>query len=258
MISTLVLAVALSVGAEGDLPAEGGQSSQQASPQSSQSSGGGFLGWFMAHDRIYENTGFMGLSWTYGRFNGGALEAKGLGDKSSEGVVPSSSTWTQGIGFELGKASNAFGLGKHVGLLAFGLNGFWTDDQWGLVYGQEVARVQLYGGTVRAFHPRARFVLGRFDLSAQVGPAVHVGVASGKGTHSPPQGVPGAPSNGAEDLLDTSAFAGLGLEGQASLRFYPLEMFYLEGAYRHSFQIVNFVGAIDGMHDWHMGIGLSY
>lgn len=262
MISTwFVMAAALAVG--GDAAAEGDAAPKASQQQSEASAPSGFaMWWFGGQQAVYENSGFLGLSWTYGRFNGGNLEAQGIDDKApkSEGVAGTSSTWTQGLSFEVGKASNAFGLGKHVGLLAFGLNGYWTDSNWMLTYAANPPQaVSLYGGSLRFFQPRARYVFGRLDLSAQVGPAVHIGVASAEDNASLNLAgdAPGAPG-GADALLDTSIFAGLGLEGQASLRFYPMDFFYVEGAYRHSFQIVDFVGAISGMHDWHMGLGLIY
>jgi hypothetical protein len=200
-----------------------------------------FAQWWNGGDRILANTGFVSATFDQTRFNGQKLGARGFGSKGkgqiSERSFGSESTFLSGVTLEMG------GTGRYFGIMPLGLSFFWSNARWQIVdKGASPQDVTIYGGSLRVFQPRLRYALWRFEGSIQAGPVVHAAVVEPKSS----------------SVLQERGFADLGLDLQAVVRAYPIDQFFIEAGYRHSFTLLDLLGDVNGLHDIMVGLGFAY
>lgn len=209
-----------------------------------------FESWWNGEESIYD-TGFnLSFGFVTGGYNGGTLVTTGL-DKSRK----STEILEGGYAGFRGDIGTSW---RHFGLLILGAAYYTTGDSAMLKFDDGTAApVSVSGLDLRLLQPRFRYAKWRFELAASAGPVVHLGWAKIDDTRL--DGLPQELKSALGGMTESSGYGSIAAELGLGLRFYPLNFLFVEGAYNHSFAVVNILDSeMDGMNNLRFVAGLTF
>lgn len=241
-----VAAVLAVVADPATLEAEESTQATQAAPAASEpAEPSTFQKWWKGEEAIYDTGLHLSLGALFADYNGGKFKATPV---DGDDIESANVAGVSGIRADLATT------GSHFGFLVLGLAYYTAGEDTRLQLGDTGARASLTGFDVRLIHPRLRYALRRFEASASFGPVLHLGWAKIEDSGLDARPIPSALKTAAE----SSAFASVGLEAGAGLRFYPLNFLFVEGGYSYSFSLFNAIGEIEGMNGFRVLAGLAF